>query len=263
MTELNLAFIQTDLYWETPQRNLEMFRYLIDKITSSPGLIILPETFSTGFTTRPEVCAEGMNGPSVAFMKEMSVSKNAIITGSLLILDEGKYYNRCINAFPNGEVTWYDKKHLFRMSDEFKIFTGGKEKRIIRWGNWNIQPMVCYDLRFPVWTRNTFRDGKYAYDLLVFVANWPSSRREVWRSLLTARAIENQAYVVGVNRIGDDGFGTPHSGDSMVIDPKGKILVDASSDPGIYEIRLRLDDLIQFRKSFPVAYDWDTFRIDT
>jgi predicted amidohydrolase len=262
MQELSLALIQTDLFWEQPSRNLLRFRDLMGMITGAADMIVLPETFSTGFTTNPVRCAEEMDGPSVTFMKEMAADKNAVVIGSLLILEENKFYNRCISAFPDGEMIWYDKKHLFRMSDEFRYFTGGRDKKIIGCGEWKIQPMVCYDLRFPVWTRNTFSDGKYGYDLLIFVANWPESRKEVWRSLLVARAIENQAYVVGVNRIGKDGDGTDHAGDSMVIDPKGKIILDAGRDAGVFQIRLDLESLGQFRRSFPVAHDWDNFRIE-
>ncbi|MGE5424987.1 MAG: nitrilase-related carbon-nitrogen hydrolase, partial [Syntrophothermus sp.] len=261
MIDLGLAFIQTDFFWEAPLKNIDLFRNWMKKITSSPQIIILPETFSSGFTTHPEVCAEDMSGPSVNFMMETAREKNAIVTGSLMIRDNDKYFNRCISAMPDGSLSWYDKRHLFRMSDEYRIFTGGRKKLIITSGEWNIQPLVCYDLRFPVWTRNTFSEGKYEYDLLIFVANWPASRANAWKSLLVARAIENQAYVVGVNRIGKDGDGTIYSGESLVIDPKGKILLDASSDPGVYETVLNLDELRHFRQSFPVAHDWDTFRI--
>lgn len=262
MAELKVAFIQTDIYWEDSEANLKRFRDWTKMIRPGTDLIILPEMFATGFSTNPLKCAIGMDSDAVEFMKETASSKKAFLIGSLLISEKGKYYNRCIVARPSGEIDWYDKKHLFRMSDEYKIFTGGKDKMILKIRDWKIQPMVCYDLRFPVWTRNTFSEGTYGYDLQVFVANWPESRIHAWRTLLTARAIENLSYVIGVNRLGPDGFGTLHPGESLVIDPKGKILLDARSDPGIYEITLQMEDLITFRKSFPVAYDWDLFRMD-
>lgn len=262
MQDLRIALVQTDLIWEDPSGNVANFRKWMEKIPEGTRLVVLPETFSTGFSNRPEVCADEMTGEAVMFMMEMAETKDLIVTGSLLIREEGKFYNRCICAFPDGRLSWYDKKHLFRMSDEYRVFTSGLGKLIINSASWKIQPMVCYDLRFPVWVRNTFVNETFAYDLLVFVANWPESRNNVWKSLLVARAIENQAYVVGVNRTGTDGEGTSYAGNSMVVDPKGKILLDASSDEGVFDITLRLEDLEQFRRSFPVAYDWDRFRIE-
>lgn len=261
MPELNVSFIQTSLFWEDAAANLHQFRQWMKNVASGQDLIILPEMFATGFSTHPEHCAEEMNGDSVTFVKEMAHQTKATLIGSLMIRENGKYYNRCMVATPDGSLTWYDKKHLFRMSDEYKVFTAGDEKINVKIKEWKVQPLVCYDLRFPVWTRNTFTNGVFEYDLQLFVANWPASRRDVWKSLLVARAIENQAFVIGVNRLGDDGYGTPHAGDSMVVDPKGKIMMDARSDPGVYQVSLQLEDLVSFRKSFPVAYDWDSFHI--
>ncbi len=262
MSELNVSFIQTALFWEDSAANLKQFGEWMKKVSPGKDLILFPEMFATGFSTQPDRCAEEMSGDSVAFLKATAQLAKATIIGSLMIREDGNYYNRCIIADPDGSLSWYDKKHLFRMSDEYKVFSGGSKKINVEIKDWNVQPLVCYDLRFPVWTRNTFTNGHFEYDLQVFVANWPESRRHAWKSLLVARAIENQAYVIGINRIGNDGYGTPHSGESLVVDPKGRILLDAGSEPGVYDISLPLEPLVSFRKSFPVACDWDRFIIE-
>ena len=202
MKDLQIAIIQTDILWEDIEGNLKKFSKLISTIDQSVDLIVLPEMFSTGFSMRSNEMAESMDGKAVLWMKEMASSTNACITGSVIIKDMGKNYNRLIWATPNGEVSHYDKRHLFRMSKEQEHFSAGEKKLIVELKGWKICPLICYDLRFPVWARN-----KENYELLIYVANWPAPRKKVWETLLQARAIENISYVVGVNRIGEDGNG--------------------------------------------------------
>jgi predicted amidohydrolase len=261
--DLNIVLLQSDIFWENNAKNLAHFSDLVNSIKDPVDLVVLPEMFSTGFTTNCSKCAETMDGPSMHFMKETAKKINSTIIGSLLINEGSGFYNRLICMFPDGIFLTYDKRHLFRLSGEHKVMRSGNRKIIAQIGDWRFLPLVCYDLRFPVWSRNSYQNGKYEYDLLVYPSNWPQSRAQVWKSLLIARAIENQAYVLGVNRIGNDGYGTRHAGHSMVIDPKGIILMDAGDKEEILKTTLSLQELNLFRESFKIGLDWDRFSIES
>lgn len=257
MSENNLrvTLLQSKLHWENIDANLQMFE---EKISSIEGtdIILLPEMFSTGFSMKPELFAEEMNGKAVTWMRTMAEQKKAVICGSGMIKENGKYFNRLIWMQPNGVLLTYDKHHLFSMGDENNHYAAGNEKLIIDYKGWKICPLVCYDLRFPVWSRNTDN-----YDLLLYVANWPERRIHAWKSLLVARTIENQCYTIGLNRVGEDGNNIYHSGDSSVIDMKGEILFQKSNDEIIHTIELSKSDLDNYRKEFPVLNDRDEFEI--
>ncbi len=263
MQDLKVAFIQTDLSWEAREENLKRFDLHLRKIHEDVDLVILPEMFNTAFSINPESCAEEMNGAGVTYLQKQSEVLNAVVIGSLLIRTGGGFVNRLIAAYPDGKLETYDKRHLFRLSEEYKIFNGGNERLVINVKGWKICPLVCYDLRFPVWSKNTYTDGRYEYDVLVYVANWPNVRSHVWKTLLLARAMENQVYSIGVNRIGEDGHGMHHSGDSMVVDPKGNILASApSGEEAVMVARLSRQDLELNRESFTLGMDWDRFTIE-
>jgi predicted amidohydrolase len=262
MEDLKICLIQSDLVWENPIQNLADFDKKLSGITDNTDIIILPETFNTGFSIKPEKCAETMEGITVKWMQQKAKEKNAVIIGSLLVNDNGQYFNRIVWMQPNGSCFTYDKRHLFRMSDEFKLMKGGNKRTVVTHKGWKINLLICYDLRFPVWSKNTYSNGEYEFDLMIYVANWPAARSHIWQTLLRARAIENQAYVVGVNRIGKDGAGTEHSGDSMVIDPMGNILLQAkATKEEIHKLNLSKKNLEEFRKKFTVGLDWDHFSI--
>lgn len=264
MQDLRLAYIQTGLSWEEKAENLKRFDEHFGNIPGEVDLIVLPEMYNTGFSINPERFAEGMDGPGVDYLRRKAKEFNAVIMASLLIKAEtGGFVNRLIAAHPGGKCEIYDKRHLFRLSEEYRIISGGYERLVVKVKGWKIRPLVCYDLRFPVWSKNTYTEGKYEYDVIVFVANWPASRSNVWKTLLTARAMENQVYCIGVNRIGNDGNGTWHSGDSMVIDAKGNIL--SSVPEGVEAVRtvnLSMKDLELYRDSFTLGMDWDRFSIE-
>ena len=260
---LNIVLLQSDIFWEDIEKNIAHFSGLVNEIREPVDLVVLPEMFSTGFTTNTNSCAEPMDGTSMHFMKETAGKLNCTIIGSLLIKEGTAFYNRLVCMFPDGTFLNYDKRHLFRFSEEYKVMQSGNKKIIVQIGDWHFLPLVCYDLRFPVWSKNSFHNGKYEYDLLVYPSNWPQSRAHVWQSLLIARAIENQAYVIGVNRIGEDGYGTRHAGHSMVVDPKGIILADAGVNEEILKVTLSMDELHLFRESFKIGLDWDRFNIES
>ncbi len=263
MKDLRLTLIQSNLHWEDSAGNLKHFRKIFSSITKPTDLILLPETFNTGFSINPALCAEDMNGPSVQFLKEMAERTQAAIMATLIVRDGNDHFNRMVCAHPGGDLQTYDKRHLFRLSEEYRIFEAGKQKPFFNVKGWNIQPVICYDLRFPVWIKNTYSAGQYGYDLLVCLANWPSSRAHIWKTLLMARAIENQVYVAGVNRIGIDGHGTAHTGDSMVIDAKGKALSQAEAGKEcVISVTLPAQELKIFRESMTVGLDWDHFTLD-
>jgi omega-amidase len=263
MQDLNVTLIQTNLFWEEIRKNLDHFDHLISRIGEQTDLILLPEMFNTGFSINPSACSETMDGLSIQFLRAQARNKNAVIMATLLIREGDGFYNRLVFSFPDGRLETYDKRHLFRLSEEYKIFKGGTKRKMVEVKGWKISPLICYDLRFPVWSKNTWADGVYGYDLLVCLANWPASRSNVWKTLLVARAMENQAYVAGVNRIGNDGFSTWHSGDTMAIDARGNVLYAAGE--GVEEIRTitcSAQDLKLFRDSFTVGMDWDHFTLN-
>lgn len=254
---MKVALIQTALKWENIAANLEMFDQKINEITEEVSLIVLPEMFSTGFSMNAATLAETMDGSAFRWMKQKAAEKNAVICGSLIITENKKFYNRLIWMQPDGEFETYDKRHLFALSDEPQIYTAGCEQQLTSIGEWRVAPLICYDLRFPVWSRNV---GGY-YDVLVYVANWPERRNTAWKTLLQARAIENQCYVIGVNRVGEDGNGIYHSGDSMVIDPLGTILYHAEHTEQTHIATLNLTELRSVRERFPFLKSADNFEI--
>jgi predicted amidohydrolase len=261
--ELRVAFFQTNLVWEDKKQNLAHFERQFSHLKEPVDLVLLPEMFNTGFSINPEKYAENMEGESIAYLKDKAKSLQAVLIASLLVKAGKDFFNRLLTVHPDGRVEPYDKRHLFRLSEEFKIISGGSRRLIVNVKGWKILPLICYDLRFPVWSKNTFTSGNYEYDVLVFVANWPESRTKVWKTLLAARAMDNQAYTIGVNRIGDDGFGTYHSGDSMALDPKGNIIASApEGKESVNFVTLSRQDLELYRESFTVGLDWDRFTID-
>ena len=262
MEDLHISLLQTDIFWEDPMKNIRHFGILIDDLYSATDLIVLPEMFNTGFSINPERCAETMDGSAIRFMREKAAGGNRMIMGSMMIKEGASLFNRLICMYPDGTFQQYDKRHLFRLSEEYKILKSGRAKTIINYKGWKILPLICYDLRFPIWSKNRWTDGEYEFDLLVYVANWPQSRSHIWKALLAARAIENQCYVIGVNRIGKDGYGTSHAGDSMVIGPEGEILASAEKiETSIVNATLSGQKLLDFRRRYPFAPDWDQFTI--
>jgi omega-amidase len=261
---MKVTLIQTELYWEDEAKNLTHFERLIASINEQTDLIVLPEMFTTGFSMNPKVTAKPWNGEALKWLIEQAQKKTCTITGTMAVEDEGFYYNRLFWVEANGNVKHYNKRHLFRMAKEEEHYRAGETKIIMQINDWNICPLICYDLRFPVWSRNHF-DSKTAtwdYDVLMYVANWPEVRSYPWKQLLIARAIENQCYVIGLNRIGKDGNGVPHSGDSMVINPRGEIISSIKANENATEtVKLDWTYLEEFRKTFPVGLDADEFKI--
>jgi predicted amidohydrolase len=254
---MNIVIIQPDIIWESPERNIENYRRLLSAITTDPDLIILPEMFTTGFSMNSSKLAVSVDNPFADWMKSIVKEKTSAITGSLIIMEGGKFYNRLIFIDSKGHISFYDKRHLFRMGGEGDHFTSGNKKLIVELDEWKICPLICYDLRFPVWSRN-----REEYDLLLYVSNWPAARSEVWNTLLKARAIENQSWVIGVNRVGRDGENIDYKGESQVIDPKGKIRMYLDDQEQVGEISISLSELRNFRKKFPVWKDRDHFTCD-
>ena len=262
MQDLTITLIQTSLAWEDPDANISNFEKLLLNAPARSDLIILPEMFNTGFTMDPERNAEEMGGKTMKWMADMSAMKQCVICGSLIIREDDNYYNRLIWMPADGNYQYYDKKHLFRMGDEHLHFASGKKKLIVELKGWKVMPLVCYDLRFPVWSKNEFRDGHYAFDLLIYLANWPAVRSGAWTSLIKGRAIENLSYAAGVNRIGIDGRGYEYSGDSLIAGPGGEELtsVNTGSD-SIIRSTLKASELLDIRKKLGVGKDWDWFEL--
>jgi omega-amidase len=262
MSSLHFTLIQTALHWEDKNANLQMLEQKIHSISEPTHVVILPEMFSTGFSMKPEQLAETVDGPTLHWMKKLSASKKIILTGSVIIEEEGKNYNRLVWMLPNGQYGYYDKRHLFAYGEEDKHYSGGSKRLIASVNGWKINLMVCYDLRFPVWARQQFdEDGNFEYDVLIYVANWPERRNIAWKSLLRARAIENQCYVIGVNRVGNDGNNIYHSGDSTVIDPLGEILYEKANEEDVFTVQLSKERLKEVREKFQFWRDADQFEI--
>ncbi len=266
MSTLTVTTIQTHLHWGDKASNLASFEEKINNIKEKTEIVILPEMFSTGFQMNPETCAEKMDGPTVAWMKKVAASKNIILTGSIIIEEEGKYFNRLIWMLPNGQLGFYDKRHLFAFAGEHEGYTAGNKRLIASVKGWKINLLVCYDLRFPVWSRQSphhENESGLEFDLMIYVANWPERRNHAWKSLLIARAIENQSYVVGVNRIGEDGTGLYHSGDSMIVDPLGHVLYHQENIEDVFTYTLQKEKLTEVREKFPFWKDADDFYIQS
>ncbi len=261
---MKVTYIQTQLHWEDREKNLSHFDTLLHSIKEETQLILLPEMFTTGFSMNPKKTAEPANGTTLKWMQQKAKEKNAVICGSVAVKDRENYFNRLFWVQPNGEFLTYNKRHLFSMGQENEHFKAGAKKLITSYEAWNFCPLVCYDLRFPVWSRNKFnsKTGGWNYDVLIYVANWPEARVYPWKQLLIARAIENQCYVIGVNRIGKDGNGISHAGESLVIDPKGTVISQPNTHLECVEtIALDRSLLDEFRTAFPVGRDADEFSV--
>jgi predicted amidohydrolase len=259
MNELRLSLVQSDIVWENKEKNLEHYGNLLKTLAGKSDLAVLPEVFSTGFSMHAGHLAETNDGLTISTVRSLAKESGLAICGSFLAKnDSDKVFNRGFFVTPEGEAYFYDKRHLFRMGEENNHFTAGDQKRIVSYKGWNIRLIVCYDLRFPVWTRNPDN----AYDLLVCPANWPIARSKVWNILLQARALENQAYVCGVNRVGIDGANIPHQGDSVLLDFKAHPIAETKpSHTSVGTGIIRKDALEDFRKKFPAWMDADRFEI--
>jgi predicted amidohydrolase len=267
MSTLTVSTIQTKLYWEDKAANLEMLEGKISSLKGNTELVLLPEMFSTGFSMNTRSLAETMEGFSIEWMKRISKENKIILSGSVIIRENEKYYNRLIWMLPDGSFGTYDKRHLFAYSGEHDHYTPGNKRLITSVKGWKINVQVCYDLRFPVWSRQspvTDKDaGSAEFDLLIYVANWPEKRNHAWKTLLCARAIENQCYVVGVNRVGTDGNDINYSGNSLIIDPLGSVLYHMADEEDIFTITLEKDKLEEVRTRFPFLKDGDGFMINS
>ncbi|MEP6583679.1 MAG: amidohydrolase [Ginsengibacter sp.] len=259
MSILTVTIIQSNIFWENKRANLDLFSKKIENIQEKTEVVILPEMFNTGFSMNPQMLAENMNGETVNWMKRISAEQKIILTGSIIIEDDSKFYNRLIWMLPNGESGFYDKRHRFAYANEHTHFSSGSKRLIASVKGWKINLQVCYDLRFPVWAKQQTADE---YDVLIYVANWPGKRGIAWKTLLQARAIENQCYVIGVNRVGEDGNGISYSGDSMIIDPLGEILYQKTIDEDIFTYALDKEKLLVVRQQFPFIKDSDSFTIN-
>ena len=265
MQDLKITLIQSDIHWEDIGANLAMFEEKIWQIGGSTDVIVLPELFTTGFTMGAVRMAELMNMRTTKWMRQMADQTGALILGSFIANVHNKYYNRLLWMEPGGNHKTYDKRHLFRMANEHKTYAHGESPLVGIWKGWRICPLVCYDLRFPVWSRNRWNASlkKPSYDLLVYVANWPQVRANAWETLLRARAIENLSYVVGVNRVGTDELGVEHSGNSSIISPKGESIFTVEGEEAIKTIELSANSLQAYRDRFPAFLDADDFTIES
>ena len=257
MPTLSVTIVQADLHWHDAKKNRDMFSAAIRNIEDQTDLLVLPEMFTTGFSMDAPTLAEPMDGETVAWMRETAASSNAAICGSLIIIDGDKYFNRFICIEPGGSVNTYDKRHLFRLADEHSHYAPGNVIQTFELKGFRICPMICYDLRFPAWSRN-----RGNYDLLLYVANWPSRRHNAWATLLRARAIENLSFLAGVNRVGQDGNDLPYAGGSAIIDYLGNDLADLGDQPGTATATLDLDALTNFRERFAFDKDADEFALE-
>lgn len=254
--ELTIGLIQADIVWEDHWANLTYMEGKLQELEST-DLIVLPEMFTTGFSMEPGPVAQSMDGPSVAWMRNMAEQRNTDILGSMIIAADSSYYNRLVWIKPDGRIFTYDKKHLFSFAGEHRKYSPGNRQLIVNVNGWKLAPFICYDLRFPVWSRN---HGEH-YDVALYIASWPEKRAAHWQTLLRARAIENQVYVVGLNRVGKDGNGIDYSGDSMVIDPLGDVLFHSRHDETVHRQNLLADRLDTVRESFPFLKDADAFKL--
>jgi omega-amidase len=277
---LSITLVQSQLAWENPDANLKHFDILLAGQKNKTDLIVLPEMFTTGFTMKPEKNAEKHEGKGLLWMKQKASELTCCITGSICVEENSNYYNRLYWAQPDGKYQSYNKRHLFRMGNEQNHYQPGTKKIITTLKGWKILPLVCYDLRFPVWSRNSWQlagsseqktvgggqptDLVAEYDVLIYVANWPEVRSYAWKQLLIARAIENQCYVVGVNRIGADGSIMMHAGDSLVINPLGEVISKTKAhQESVETVELDHEFLTGLRKKFPVGLDTDNFTLNT
>lgn len=260
MNALSVSLIQSNLVWENKTANLQLFEEKIKSIDKLTHLVVLPEMFSTGFSMKPSVLAETMEGDTVNWMKRIAAEQKIILTGSVIIEENKQYFNRLLWVLPNGSIAIYDKRHRFAFAGEDNFYTAGTKRLITSLNGWKFNVQICYDLRFPVWARQQTNTAP-EFDVLLYVANWPERRSNAWKSLLIARAIENQCYVIGVNRVGKDGNGIEHSGDSMLIDPLGEVLYIKTNQAEISTHLLTIEKLEEIRTKFPFWKDADHFNI--
>ena len=255
---MKIALIQSSLTWENPKANRNYFEEKINALTENVDLIVLPEMFTTGFTMKPEVVFETMEGKTVSWLLSLAKAKNSAITGSLVIKENDNFFNRLVFVFPSGEIQCYDKRHLFSLAGEDKVYTSGREKLIVEYLGWKICPLICYDLRFPVFTRNVEE-----YDVLLYVANWPKQRINAWDILLKARSVENMCYAIGVNRIGFDNNNLQYNGHSQGVDFLGNYIMEPLETEGVFVIELNKDKLIETRNKLGFLNDRDGFELKT
>lgn len=256
---MKVSVIQTSLFWESRDQNFKMFDHILKNLHDQ-DLIILPEMFTTGFTMNTNSSEQfSEQSRTLGWMKNWCSKLDCAMIGSIACNSENKHYNRLLFVKPNSTYSFYDKRHLFTFANEHKFYTRGENKLVEKYQGWNIFPLICYDLRFPVWSRNTLINNKPQCDLLVYVANWPEPRHQHWATLLQARAIENQSYVIGCNRIGEDDNGLKYSGDSCIISPRGEILWSLTNSEGVGQIELDFEDLVDYRMKFPALSDSDKF----
>ena len=255
-----VSLVQQPLAWNDPAANRAHFAQLLAPLAGMTDLVVLPEMFTTGFTMKPEEFAEAADGPTRAWLLEQARILDAAVGGSVAVNDNGRYFNRFMLAMPQGLTYWYDKRHLFRMGGEHRHYSAGSHALIIEWRGLRLCPLVCYDLRFPVWSR---RRPELDYDLVIYAANWPAPRRSAWSALLRARAIENQAYCVGVNRVGEDGGGNAYVGDSVALDFMGQPLVELLDNPQVITVPLDIEAVRAWRDKFPAHRDADAFTLES
>ena len=256
MSIVTISLIQTKTFWHAPARNREHFQRFFTDVPAATALLLLPEMFSTGFTMQPELVAETMQGPTTLWLREQATRQGRAIGGSAVVMEAGRYFNRFLLAHADADPVTYDKRHCFRMAGEHEHYTAGQTRPVWIVGQMRVRPSICYDLRFPIWLRR--RDD---YDLMVCVANWPAVRLDAWRTLLKARAIENQSFVAGVNILGTDGNGVEYAGGSVVFGPDGRCLLDADDQEGVFSVDLDLKELTQYRQDFPAWQDADGFNV--
>ncbi len=263
MQDLKIAFVQSDLYWNDTHANLLHFEKHLQALSEAVDLVVLPEMFNTGFLVEPQKMPATAAVQAVEWLRQQANTYQTVFCASLIVQDNGRYYNRLHWVQPNGNIHFYNKRHLFTYGNEDRYFDAGTNALVVQLKNWHIKPLICYDLRFPVWAKNNLQQGCYDYDMLIYIANWPASRMHAWRTLLQARAIENQVYVLGVNRVGADANGTMHSGSSLLISPKGDIISTEvnKGEESVQIHTLSYEILQQFRQDFPVGNDWDTFKV--
>lgn len=253
---MKIALIQSSLFWENPKANRNHFEVKINALTEKVDLIVLPEMFSTGFTMNPEAVFETMQGETIQWMQSLAKAKNTAITGSLVIKENGNFYNRLVFIYPSGEIQFFDKRHLFTLAGEDKVYTFGKEKLIVEYQGWKICPLICYDLRFPAFARNTEN-----YDILIYVANWPKSRIQAWDILLKARSVENLCYTIGLNRVGFDDNNFEYNGHSQAVDFLGNSLLEPQETEGVFIVKLNKEKLVETRNKFGFLNDRDAFEL--